>query len=133
MNSNEMNSLRIQSILNLDEKLSKRFIKLDPKGYFLIKVDSTKGEIVVEHFSNDLDETGLALDPETGEPIKCSGDKKRDPIGIIRGKSAKEIGIKLTEDLETSLISKLDHALYLGRELQKAEGCLIRGEKYIQD
>jgi dihydropteroate synthase len=30
-------------------------------------------------------------------------------------------------------LSRLDHALYLGRELQKAELCLERGEPYIQD
>ena len=31
------------------------------------------------------------------------------------------------------LISKLEHALYLGRELQKAEQCLIEQSTYIQD
>lgn len=30
-------------------------------------------------------------------------------------------------------ISCLDHALYLGRELQKAELCLESGSDYIQD
>ncbi|MCF8135408.1 MAG: DUF4346 domain-containing protein, partial [Synechococcus lacustris] len=30
-------------------------------------------------------------------------------------------------------ISKLDHALYLGRELQRAEACLENGNDYVQD
>jgi hypothetical protein len=31
----------------LDERLSQRFIALDPKGYFLIKVDSGSAELVL--------------------------------------------------------------------------------------
>tara|TARA_B100000700_G_scaffold61377_1_gene67245 strand:- start:349 stop:741 length:393 start_codon:yes stop_codon:yes gene_type:complete len=130
-----MNSKMIleQSIDRIDKKLSSRYIQLDPKGYFLIKVDSCAGEVVVEHFANDLDEKGRALDPETGEPIECRGKTERKPNQVFRGRSAKELGIQLTEGDRPSPISKLDHALYLGRELQKAESCLIRGEKYIQD
>jgi dihydropteroate synthase len=30
-------------------------------------------------------------------------------------------------------LSRLDHALYLGRELQKAELCLEQGIDYVQD
>jgi dihydropteroate synthase len=30
-------------------------------------------------------------------------------------------------------LSRLDHALYLGRELQKAERCLNEGSDYVQD
>jgi dihydropteroate synthase len=30
-------------------------------------------------------------------------------------------------------MSRLDHALYLGRELQRAERCLEDGSDYIQD
>ena len=30
-------------------------------------------------------------------------------------------------------LSKLDHALYLGRELQRAEECLKQSKQYIQD
>jgi dihydropteroate synthase len=38
----------------------------------------------------------------------------------------------LTEG-EAVPLSRLDHALYLGRELQKAERCLDTGEPYVQD
>ena len=51
-----------------------------------------------------------------------------------KGKSAKELGIKLSEvEEEDLLISLVDHALYLGRELQKAEYCLIHRIAYVQD
>jgi dihydropteroate synthase len=30
-------------------------------------------------------------------------------------------------------VSRMDHALYLGRELQRAEACLEQGLEYVQD
>ena len=39
----------------------------------------------------------------------------------------------LTEGDGPLPLSRLDHALYLGRELQKAERCLDDGSDYIQD
>lgn len=53
-------------------------------------------------------------------------------MAVYRGRTAKELGMLLTEE-GASPISRLDHALYLGRELQKAEQCLACGEVYIQD
>ena len=44
----------------IDEKLSKRFIHLDPKGYFIIKLDQLANELIVEHYSNDIDNLGRA-------------------------------------------------------------------------
>ena len=117
----------------IDEELSKRFISLDPNGYFLIKLDVSSMELVVEHYANDIDSLGRAVDQETGEPIACEGGQKRSPQTIYRGRSAKEVGIQLTEGSGQVPLSKLDHALYLGRELQKAEVCLLQSRSYIQD
>ena len=116
----------------LDESLSQRFIALDPSGYFLIRVDSQQQELVAEHYGNTIDERGLARDPETGEVIRCQGAGPRTPTAIYRGRTAKELGMLLTEG-DRAPLSRLDHALYLGRELQKAELCLEKGEPYIQD
>ena len=118
---------------HIDDTYSSRHIDLDPKGYFLIQVNQEQNELIVEHFSNNIDEQGIAKDPKTGEPLKCKNGEKRTPINTFKGKTAKEVGIKLTEGKEPFPISKLDHALYLGRELQKAEYCLINGKSYIQD
>ncbi len=118
---------------HIDESYSSRNIDLDPKGYFLIRINQEKNELIVEHFSNHIDEEGIARDPKTGQILKCKNQKQRVPVNVFKGKTAKEMGIKLTEGDGPFLISKLDHALYLGRELQKAEYCLINGKRYIQD
>ena len=115
-----------------DKKLSQRNIVLDPSGYFIIKIDQRNKRIVVEHFLNNIDSKGIALDPLTNKPIQCDKQNKRQYNKIFEGNTAKEIGILITEK-NNNLISKLDHALYLGRELQKAEECLIKDDDYIQD
>ena len=117
---------------NIDKELSKRNINLDPKGYFLIKIDLIKKKIIVEHYLNKINKKGLAIDPDTNMPITCRDENIRKYNKIFIGNTAKEVGIQLSEK-EKSLISKLDHALYLGRELQKAEECIARKIKYIQD
>ncbi len=117
-----------------DARLSQRFISLDPSGYFLIKVDAGAGELVVEHYGNTIDEKGLARDSDTGEVLSCKGGNgPRQPTRIYRGNSAKHVGIQLTEGDGPHTVSRLDHALYLGRELQKAEQCLRSGKTYVQD
>jgi hypothetical protein len=117
----------------LDGELSRRQIDLDPAGYFLIKLDQAAGELVVEHFSNGINDQGLATDPATGEVLACRGAGPRTPQAVFRGRSAKEVGVALTEGSEPLCLSRLDHALYLGRELQRAEHCLENGLTYIQD
>ena len=118
----------------LDERLSQRFIALDPSGYFLIKVDHNAEELVLEHYGNTIDEKGLARDDETGEILSCKGGNgPRRPTAIYRGCTAKELGIQLTEGEGPHPVSCLDHAMYLGRELQKEEACLLSGAVYIQD
>jgi len=118
---------------SLDEALSQRFISLDPSGYFLIKVDAAAGELIAEHYANGIDERGLATDPDTGEVLSCRGGDPRAPLATYRGRSAKEVGMALTEAEGPHPLSRLDHALYLGRELQKAEHCLEQGLPYVQD
>jgi dihydropteroate synthase len=117
----------------LDERLSQRFIALDPAGYFLIKLDRESGELIAEHYGNGIDERGLATDPATGEVLSCRGAGPRQPLAVYRARSAKELGMALSEGAGPHPISCLDHALYLGRELQRAERCLEDGSDYIQD
>ncbi|MFM8277277.1 MAG: DUF4346 domain-containing protein [Cyanobium sp.] len=117
----------------IDEQLSQRFIALDPAGYFLIRVDQEAQELVAEHYSNGIDERGLATDPDTGEVLSCRGGAARRPLAVVRGRTAKELGMRLTEGDAPFPLSRLDHALYLGRELQKAEQALELGIDYVQD
>jgi tetrahydromethanopterin S-methyltransferase subunit A len=79
----------------------------DPAGYFVIYVDRERMLLSLEHYRND----GL-LDT------------------VIEGSIAGEL---FTPAIERGLISRLDHAAYLGRELAKAEHSLSTGEPYVQD
>ena len=116
----------------IDKELSNRDIDLDPLGYFIIKADLNKNQIIVEHYLNNIDREGIAIDPVTNKPIECDSKGERKYNKIFKGNTAKELGVLITEK-EDDLISKSDHALYLGRELQKAEYCILRDIKYIQD
>ncbi len=79
----------------------------DPAGYFVVYVDRAKGILSLEHYRND----GL-LDL------------------VIEGASAAEL---YTPAIDRGLVSRLDHAAYLGRELARAEESLCSGEPFIQD
>ena len=118
--------------IQIDNELSNRYIDLDPNGYFILKVDLEENKIILEHFLNNIDDEGFALDPETNEPIKCDSKEKRVVNEVFEGISAKQLGILITEKRH-DLITRFDHALYLGRELQKAEECLYKKLPYIQD
>jgi dihydropteroate synthase len=133
MNNLDLQEDLINSITLLDAKLSKRRIELDPKGYFLIKIEPKTNELILEHYLNDIDQKGRAIDPESGEPIGCKTKNRNQPNNIYRGKSAKQLGIQISEGHGPFPISHLDHAIYIGRELQRAEQCLITGKQYIQD
>ena len=133
MNNLDLQEDLINSIKLLDAKLSKRQIELDPKGYFLIKIEPKTNELILEHYLNDIDQKGRAIDPKSGEPIGCKTKSRNQPNNIYKGKSAKQLGIQISEGHGPFPISHLDHAIYIGRELQRAEQCLITGKQYIQD
>ena len=128
MNFNKM----LEEKIVMDNDLSNRYIELDPNGYFIIKIDLQTKQIILEHYLNKINEEGYALDPKTNEPIKCDSKQIKSCNETFTGISAKEIGIAITEKRQ-NLISRFDHALYLGRELQKAEECLYKQLPYIQD
>jgi dihydropteroate synthase-like protein len=82
---------------------------LDPKGVFRITIDRDAGTIVALHFA------------------AAEADK---PSNIIKGKTAEAVYAKI---VEAGLVTRLDHAAYLGSELAKAEVALKTGKEYIQD
>jgi dihydropteroate synthase len=117
----------------IDQKLSNRFINLDPSGYFVIYVDSSEKLICAKYYTNFIDDHGLACDPQTGKPIPCDGQFSRLPTRLFSGKTAKEICVQIFEQSNHCPVSRLDHAAYLGREFQRAEAAMITGQDYIQD
>jgi len=123
----------LESIQTIDDKLSNRYIALDPGGYWLIYLERDPRLICVKHFANDINEQGLAVDPETGEVIPCKGVVERKPTIILQARTAKELCVKLFESEQSYPITMLNHAAYLGRELVRAEMALMNGTDYIQD
>ncbi|HEY9762710.1 MAG TPA: DUF4346 domain-containing protein [Trichocoleus sp.] len=133
-NDTVVNPISAENLKTLDDKLSKRFIELDPNGYFLIYLDREQGVICAKHFTNVINDKGLACDPETGKPLPTKGKAQRTHTQIYTGRTAKELCIAIFEDATNPCpISYLDHAAYLGREFVRAEMALISGEEYIQD
>lgn len=122
-----------ESMTALDNELSNRYIELDPSGYFLIYVDRERHLICAAHYSNDISDQGEAIDPETGEPIPCDRPSERKPVTVYTGRTAKELGIAITETANPCPLTRFEHALYLGREFVRAEIALLTGQSYIQD
>src|SRR3989344_7841914 len=79
-------------------------INLDPKGYFLIRI-----------YKNKI-QAGLV-------------NKKNEMTTIIEGKKAVDV---LHEMIKRKMISRLDHAYYMGIKLERAEFCLKNKKKFVQ-
>lgn len=122
-----------EELTTFDHKLSNRYIELDPAGYFVIYLERTAGLICAKHYTNVINDQGLACDPETGEPLPCNTKLERVPTVVFSGRTAKELCIKIFEETKPCPISYLDHAAYLGREFVRAEMALISGQEYVQD
>jgi dihydropteroate synthase len=123
----------MESLIAIDEKLSKRHIDLDRGGYFIIYLDREAQLICAKHFTNVIDDRGLAVDPETGKPIPARGKVERTATTLYTGRTAKELCVKIFEQTQPCPITQLDHAAYLGREFMRAEFALINEREYVQD
>ena len=108
---------------NINKKIKKRLVaryhkikdwKMDPKGYFLIRVDKKKKIIQVGYCKF----------------TKIGNSPINDMVAIIKGKTAIEIVNTLIRE---KFVSTLQHAADMGIELHKAELFLKYGFKYIQD
>lgn len=121
------------SLSAIDRKLSQRHIDLDPGGYFIIYLDQEAGLICAKHFTNIIDDRGLAVDPETGKVIPAKGKVERTTSKLFTGRTAKELCVTVFEQTQPCPVTMLDHAAYLGRELIRAEFALVSGQEYIQD
>ncbi len=82
---------------------------LDPQGMFKISIDRVDNFLVAVKYDS------AAMDK---------------PVEVIKGKTADSVYLKI---MEMGLVSKIDHAAYLGSELAKAEISLVTGKEYVQD
>ncbi|VVB77018.1 Putative thymidylate synthase [uncultured archaeon] len=80
----------------------------DKRGYFLINVDADTGEIVVKHMRNDSRESKYVF-------------KDKDPERLLK---------RLANE---NLISDPYHAMYVGKEVQRARCLFDQGRKFVQD
>jgi tetrahydromethanopterin S-methyltransferase subunit A len=94
------------AVKHIRAKAPKR-LRLDPAGFFIVLPQRQKGVIVCEHYEN-------------------SGRLAH----VIEGRQAALIAATV---VERGLVTQLDHAAYLGRELAKAEVALSIGISYEQD
>lgn len=125
--------LTVEGLAAIDDKLSQRHINLDPGGYFIIYLNREEGLIYAKHFTNVIDERGLAVDPETGKVIPARGKVERTHTTVFSGRTAKELSVKIFEEQEPPPVTQLNHAAYLGREFVRAEIALVTGQDYVQD
>jgi tetrahydromethanopterin S-methyltransferase subunit A len=79
----------------------------DPAGFFVVYPEGPRRRLTVEHYTKD----GV-LD------------------SVIEGKTPSAV---YGEIIHRKLVSRLDHAAYLGRELARAERSMATGETYFQD
>lgn len=82
-------------------------LTLDKAGYFVVYPDARAKRLVVEHYTNQ----GV---------LDC----------VLEGGST---GALYSEAIERQLLTRLDHAAYLGRELARAERSLLDDTPFIQD
>jgi tetrahydromethanopterin S-methyltransferase subunit A len=80
---------------------------LDPAGYLVVTPDRRRGLIALEHYGND----GVLRT-------------------VVEGKQAEDLAATV---LREKLVTRLDHAAYIGRELTRAEIALREGKPYNQD
>lgn len=102
-----VDAIRVRLLDTIAAKPAKR-LQLDPQGYFIILIRPGRTHpLHVEHYKN-------------------SGELAH----IIEGGEAATICATL---IGMGLVSRLDHAAYLGRELARAENAVRTGTPYIQD
>ena len=107
-NKEGFKEITMEKPIEIDAAKINRPWRLDPKGYFLIKVNNELKKIEVAFC--DLKENKVRI--------------------IIRGDNPVEV---YTAILKEGLVTMLDHAADLGVELEKAYISLKYGKKYTQD
>lgn len=125
--------LILEDLAAIDNKLSQRHIDLDPGGYFIIYLDRAANLIYAKHFTNVINDHGLAVDPATGKVIPAKGKVERTHTTVFSGRTAKELCVKIFEETQPCPVTQLNHASYLGREFMRAEVALVTGQEYVQD
>ena len=102
----EISKSRAKKVVdNRKESIHNRNIDDDPRGKFEIFIDKEAKEIVVKHLATN------------------------HPLNEYRSSKAENIERVLYDDY---VLSNIQHAMYIGRQLAIAEQCLLSGRQYVQ-
>ena len=104
------------AVEQIEAEKNKRMVE-DPKGFFVVFVDKPRREIVVEVYDGVSKEDSGKTDTGKLRAVMCGTDAEAICHTIAREK----------------LVSRFEHASYLGREIQKAEIALKARIPYEQD
>jgi len=91
----------------IDTSKKQRKWNQDPKGYFTIRPFPERGKIFVRYYTNN-----------------------HRLVHTFSGNKTVEL---IHEIVERGLVSRLEHAGYLGREIEKAHTAMRLGIEYVQD
>ena len=101
------------------------------------EVASTGSRVVIAQYDDAKD---FVLDPKGYFLIRILPETKEIEVGFCNMKNKVEVVVKGKKPIDIyhnvaklNLISRMEHASYLGRELQKAFIALQKGIKYVQD
>ncbi len=94
-------------VINADDKTYEWIA--DPVGYFLIRINEETQEI----------EVGI-----------CEYDDVNSIKILVKGRLPHHIYQRIIDE---GIVSRMDHAAYLGKELARAWICMKLGVKYVQD
>ena len=79
----------------------------DPRGWFVVDPDRRAGSLLLEHYTN---------------------------AGVLDARiEAGDAASAYSTAIAHGLVTRLDHAAYLGKELARAEEALRTGDQYVQD
>ncbi len=94
--------------------------------------DILKKQLKVDHATFECDKRGVFhIGAEGEEMVVTHLTKDGQKTGFeFRGK---EVHTLLDEVVQSNLMSRMDHAAYMGRELQKLWVCMKLGKPYVQD
>jgi tetrahydromethanopterin S-methyltransferase subunit A len=101
------NSNQIASQVERLQARAPKILRLDKAGFFIVLPQAATGRIICEHYENN-GRLAHVIEGQEGAVIAAT-------------------------TIEQGLLTQLDHAAYLGRELTKAEIALKTGSHYEQD
>ena len=126
---------KLQKMIADEVKLELGPLIIISNSAHIYKSSWVKAEAIIKHFPVKLKRVG---DPRGNLIVRVDGNEivivREGPdgsrIGELRAKTAVEMYNKL---MESQTVSLLEHAFYLGTELQKAETAIKEKKKYVQD